>query len=65
MITPRFAFPEASPSPPAPSGFVCCPVALPAVAVVAVQQLYQIARQRAAEAERPTLYERFSYRSTN
>jgi hypothetical protein len=40
-------------------------VGLPGVAVVAVQQLYQIALQRAAEAARPTLYERFSYRSVN
>jgi len=65
MTPPRFAFPEAPPSPPVPSGFVCCPVALPAVAVIAVHQLYQIAQQRAAEAARPTLYDRFSYRSTN
>ena len=65
MTTPRFAFPEAPPTPPAPAGFVCCPVDLPAGAVAAVQQVYLLAYQRAVEAARPTLYERFSYRSIN
>ncbi len=65
MTTPRFAFPEAPSLPPAPSGFVCCPVGLPAVTLVTVQQLYQIAYQRAVETTRPSLYERFCYRSEN
>jgi hypothetical protein len=33
--------------------------------VVAVQHVYQLAYQLAVEAGRPTLYERFSYRSMN
>jgi hypothetical protein len=65
MTTPRFSFPEALPTPPFPVGFVCCPVAVPAVHFVTAQQLYQVAYQRAVEASRPTLYERFSFRSVN
>jgi hypothetical protein len=40
-------------------------VPLPPVQVVAVQHIYQLAYQLAAEAARPSLYEKFCYRSMN